>query len=185
MTVQTPDPKTPDPSGKILPIRFGDMQHPAICFNCRRIGKNKDEIFADPQTYFEWEGSIYICEDCVTEFGSIFGMVTKSHNAHSLANRDALIRENIELNSRLREIEATVDYLTSLRLIERGILKPDLSSYRYVVDAETLEQLVPQSKEDDSGSVEQQPESDQSSSIDGPFDIDELTSIDPSTGTTS
>lgn len=59
-----------DSSGRLQPIRFGDMAQPGTCMLCNRIGHTNDELFATFNVELEFYGIIYLCQECCAEVAS-------------------------------------------------------------------------------------------------------------------
>jgi hypothetical protein len=148
----------PNPSGRIKVIQFSAMQQPARCACCGRSGRNNEELFADPAIFFEFEGSIYFCQDCVSEMGALFGLAVAYNLRISLANKDA---ELLQTREALERSERINDDLTRERLARRDSV-PIIASIPY---GDTVTQIFdtgsqsviaePQSSDDSQSGVEE------------------------------
>ena len=127
----------PNPSGRVKVIQFSAMQQPARCACCGRSGRNNEELFADPAIFFEFEGSIYFCQDCVSEMGALFGLAVAYNLRISLANKDA---ELLQTREALERSERINDDLTRERLARRngGYISADSILNPTVIDNVTL-----------------------------------------------
>jgi hypothetical protein len=111
-----------DTSGRVLPIRGGNMMSPAVCLICRRSGSDVDETFADPSELFadpqiteDFFGSVYFCRGCALGLAAIFG--AKSNEEVMQLEADLLMYKAISEEQAVTIKEAH-DALTALRRVD-------------------------------------------------------------------
>lgn len=123
------------PSGRVLPLRGGDLLSPAVCLICRRPGMEVDETFADPQELFadpkiteDFFGSVYFCESCSLEIAAIFG--AKSNREILQLEADLLMYKTISAEQAdvIKELTDGLDGITRAYQRLRGDSSTDDST---------------------------------------------------------
>ena len=167
-------------SGRVLPLRGGDLMAPAVCLICRRSGSDVDEtfadpseLFADPQIHEDFFGSVYFCRGCSLEIAAVFGAQSNEEVAELVHERDTLLVENINLKTILKD---TSDALVALRRVDGFTISPDFIGgppvgYRAIDEAEPDSQ--PGLPEPTEQRADESPVITESSNGEGPDDVNE------------
>lgn len=75
------------------------VKHPqALPANCVMCPGSVRERYIDTEMQFDWYGALYICEECVTVMGRMFGMISKGQ-------ADAIIQEHTETSTRMFHLQ--------------------------------------------------------------------------------
>lgn len=101
-----------DPSRRIVPRTRGDLRHPGSCACCG--GDNPEITYVDFGIYFDYEGTMYICETCFREAVQVMGFFTPEEVADQLAQLNSLIEQNAALTSELNNARPILDSVLSL-----------------------------------------------------------------------
>lgn len=91
-----------------------ETQLPHKCLACGKdaTGRNK---FVDFGVSFDYEGAIYICEDCAAEIAMLLGF-------ESVANSEALTKEKNALQEEFNDLKAKYDALNNVFITFGGDL---------------------------------------------------------------
>ncbi|HET7713248.1 MAG TPA: hypothetical protein VFK94_02095, partial [Patescibacteria group bacterium] len=93
---------------------------PGECATCSSA--ISEDGFVDTGLFLEWFGEFYLCKNCLTEMGRLFGLIEpKQYEQHvKLVAKQA---EEIEsLRASVTSLESQVDALSYERLRSRGML---------------------------------------------------------------
>ena len=110
-----------DSSGRIQPIRYGDMAQPGTCLLCNRIGHNPDELFATLNVELEFYGIAYLCTDCCGEVAN-FVLFKSPKDYESVQKKYAVLLTDWNiLRAQLAEAKGLLD----ARINSAGSSEPD------------------------------------------------------------
>lgn len=89
------------PSDKFQKRNRSELQHPGTCLACG--SGNCDDGYVDLGTYFDYEGQMYLCLNCMQEAAEVAGMLV-------IAESEFLQRQNQGMALKLRETEEALTY---------------------------------------------------------------------------
>jgi hypothetical protein len=105
------------PDDKYQRRNRGELMHPGCCLSCR--AGNSDDGYVDLNTYFDYEGQMYLCQACVVEIGQIFGMMPSDESKFLQTRNEemALLVESLkeQLTNANRRLRAYDDVLSPVR----------------------------------------------------------------------
>jgi hypothetical protein len=171
-------------SGRVLPIRGGDMLSPAFCGICRKPGTDVDETFADPNELFadpqimeEFFGSLYFCRACSLSLAAIFGAKSNEEIAEIVKQRDDLLVDNAVKSATIQELQDAIGALT--RVYDRSNpgtnIPRSVASFTGVTTEPSPQQRLSEPTEQ---RTDESPEPTESSNGEGPDDTNEPASDD-------
>ncbi len=171
-------------SGRVLPIRGGDMLAPAFCGICRKPGSDVDEefadpseLFADPQIMEEFFGSLYFCRACSLSLAAIFGAQSNEEVAE-LKREHQSLKETVITQAEI--IEELGEALDALRRVDERI--GNVTALANSLASESVTQAEPDSQQGLSEPTEQRTDEGavvtESSNGEGPDDPNEPASDD-------
>jgi hypothetical protein len=169
-------------SGRVLPIRGGDMLSPAFCGICRKPGTDVDETFADPNELFadpqimeEFFGSLYFCRACSLSLAAIFGAKSNEEIAEIVKQRDDLLVDNAVKSATIQELESALESLSAIAIRRTAT---DLSNVVGLTITEAEPDAQPGLPELTEQRTDESPEPTESSNGEGPDDANESASDD-------
>jgi hypothetical protein len=115
-----------DPSRKIQPRSRGDLRHPGTCACCG--GSDPERTYIDFGIYFDYEGTVYICDICFREAVQVMGFFTPEEVLEQIGQLNKLLEENAALKTELEHARPILDAVANLTgptvTLDSGISKP-------------------------------------------------------------
>lgn len=103
-----------DPSRKIQPRSRGDLRHPGACACCG--GSDPDRTYVDFGIYYDYEGTVYICDICYRESVQVMGFFTPEEVEQQLSQLNSLLDENAALKKELDNARPILAAIASLSI---------------------------------------------------------------------
>jgi hypothetical protein len=102
-----------DPSRKIVPRNRGELNHPGSCACCG--GSDPDRTYVDFGIWYDYEGSVYICNQCLYEAAvTVMGYFTQEQHEALLAISNRQAMRISELETELADAQPILDAVRSL-----------------------------------------------------------------------
>lgn len=146
----------------MTPVRVYDSppSHPYMCMKCRN-GAETREYFIDTGMQVEWEGLIYLCNECMHDIALACGIyITREYSNTLLADQADMVSKYYDMVDKIKlwdqvfhDLTGTsvYEFFSNLERVKAQGLRDERSTLRIVRSSDSI---VADSKSDDSGTTE-------------------------------
>lgn len=78
----------------------GDLRQPGTCMLC---GSGNKEWYLDLGVFFDWEGQMYLCQECIYQCAEAVGCLIPAEVQHLQESSENLASQLLEANEELRK----------------------------------------------------------------------------------
>lgn len=157
MELGKPSEQTTVTSPSRFTVRDVPIVTPGICLVCK-TGSVDERKFVDAAISIKWFGAVYLCSECIREMAQLLGFVTPEVAKLLMASNEELVGTNEKLKKNLGELSE------SHRHLARALGDCTCGNYG---DSDVRDSVHSDDAESDGDASPTEPESDESSSVEG------------------